>query len=106
MRIMYPCLNCNLFPWVRGFFVGMSASTYQVKQHAFLHRAAWCLLRSLMTMSLSPGQCINASVPLTLNCLQQLTLHGHSEELVEQTINWSFPLLHSFTLDFVVLKCS
>lgn len=40
-------------------------------------------------------------ISLILNCLQQLTLRGHSEELVEQAIGWSFPVLHSFTLDFV-----
>jgi len=40
-------------------------------------------------------------ISLTLNCLQQLTLRGHSEEFIEQAIGWSLPVLHSFTLDFV-----
>jgi hypothetical protein len=40
-------------------------------------------------------------ISLTLNCLQQLTLRGHSEEFIEQAIGWSFPVLQSFTLDFV-----
>jgi len=37
---------------------------------------------------------------LSLDCLQQLTLRGHSQEFVEQAIGWSFPVLLSFTLDF------
>ncbi len=40
-------------------------------------------------------------ISLILNCLQQLTLRGHSEVFIEQAIGWSFPVLQSFTLDFV-----
>ncbi|KAH9953798.1 hypothetical protein BC827DRAFT_1145417 [Russula dissimulans] len=39
-------------------------------------------------------------ISLSLNYLQQLTLRGHSQEFVEQATGWSFPVLHSFTLDF------
>jgi hypothetical protein len=39
-------------------------------------------------------------ISLALNCLQQLTLRGHSQEFIEQAIGWSFPTLQSFTLDF------
>jgi hypothetical protein len=39
-------------------------------------------------------------ISLTLNCLQQLTLRGHSEEFIEQAVGWSFPVLQNFTLDF------
>lgn len=39
-------------------------------------------------------------ISLTLDCLQQLTLRGHSQEFTEQAIGWSFPVLQSFTLDF------
>ena len=39
-------------------------------------------------------------ISLALNCLQQLTLRGHSQEFIEQAIGWSLPVLQSFTLDF------
>ena len=39
-------------------------------------------------------------ISLSLDCLQQLTLRGHSQEFIEQTIGWSLPVLQSFTLDF------
>ena len=39
-------------------------------------------------------------ISLAMNCLQQLTLRGHSEEFIEQAIGWSFPVLQNFTLDF------
>jgi len=39
-------------------------------------------------------------ISLSLDCLQQLTLRGHSQEFIEQAIGWTFPALQSFTLDF------
>jgi hypothetical protein len=32
-------------------------------------------------------------ISLALDCLQQLTLRGHSEEFIEQAIGWSLPVL-------------
>jgi hypothetical protein len=49
----------------------------------------------------SPRLGTASHISLILNSLQQLTLRGHSEEFIEQAIGWSFPVLHSFTLDFV-----
>jgi hypothetical protein len=39
-------------------------------------------------------------ISLSLDCLEQLTLRGRSQEFVEQAIGWSLPALQSFTLDF------
>ncbi|KAH9038516.1 hypothetical protein EDB85DRAFT_1932754 [Lactarius pseudohatsudake] len=40
-------------------------------------------------------------ISLSLDSLQQLTVRGLSQEFIEQAIGWSFPVLQSFTLDFV-----
>ena len=49
----------------------------------------------------SPHLGTASHISLILNSLQQLTLRGHSDEFIEQSIGWSLPVLHSFTLDFV-----
>ena len=40
-------------------------------------------------------------ISLSLHSLEQLTVRGLSQEFIEQAIGWSFPVLQSFTLDFV-----
>ncbi len=40
-------------------------------------------------------------ISLTLNAVQQLTVRGLSQEFIEQATGWSFPVLQSFTLDFI-----
>lgn len=48
----------------------------------------------------SPHLGTASHISLSLDCLRQLTLRGHSQEFVEQAIGWSFPVLQNFTLDF------